>query len=471
MKSEFDFKVLKRRIAIMFVAAIVLAFALVTGCSLKDKDKTPGATEPAGTETNEGGTVKTPGNPVVITSPNLDYTLYDFRQSYYSNQYYMYMMYGMIGPAEYFDMVVDDSSSFIYVYNAAVDAGVTLDEQETADLDERFNTQIENVISQYANDVDESVTDEAERRAAAIELLNEDLAADDLDYDSFLTLARHNLEIYTLADKYYMQLHDAVDVTEAEVLEYVDGLLESSSEMTMQTFKDSFDAYEGGSGIFPVYVPDDCFTVDHIFLEFESSLDENGGAVFDTASRRDTEAAIEEALENTADYEAFMELEVDYGEDPGMDEESYRENGYLIHADFDSQYFTGFTYAAMNLRYGSWTPTPDAETGETYELPELKYFTLQDGTKVVKVATERGVHYIIVNKIFEKGNVSYEKGDSYWLSWLDGAKDDKFAEQYDTLRAEWEEKFPITVHSDIFRAEFVPASADAETGETDPDKK
>lgn len=469
MKSDFCFKSIRKTAVLMLAAAIVLVFALAAGCNLKKDDPEP-TTAPESQQT-EPQTQKTQGNPVVISSPNLDYTLYDFRQAYYSNQYYMYMMYGMISDQEYFDMVVEDASTFMYVYNAAVSEGVELNEEELADFNERFDSQIEGVISQYANDVEEEITDEAERRAAAIELLNKDLAEDGLDYDTFLSLARSNMLMYAVADKYYDRISNEVEITDAEVTAYISDRLGEASDMTMASFKEAYEAYSSGQGYFPVYVPDDCFSVDHILLQFETEADGSGGIIYKTESTAEKEAELEAKLAGAADFEAFMELEVEYGEDPGMDEEGFRENGYLIHGDFDNMYYTGFVYAAMNLKNGSWTPSPNPDTGETYDLPELKYFTLKDGTKVVKVNTEPGVHYIIINKTYTKGAVEYEKGDAHWMSWTEGAKAKKFEEQYDTLRAEWEEKFPLTVHTEVFINEFVATAGQSAEDTADPDKK
>ena len=449
----------KKLAALLLAIVLVFAFA-AAGCDL-------GGSEPEATPEPSGdGTVKTEGNPVVISSPKLDYTLYDFRTAYYGNQDYVYMMYGMMSQSDYFDEVVESCENFLCIYNAAVDAGYELDDEDIAEIDKSFDEQLESIISQYSNDVDESVTDETARREAAIELLNNDLASDGLDYDTFAKLAKNNMYANTIVDKYFTALHEAVEISDEEVSAYIDEQLASSGEMTMDSFRSAYEAYCSGQGAFPVYVPDDCFSVDHIFLAFETSSDENGGVVYNRESTVEKENAIESKLPQTADYAAFMELETEYGEDPGMDEEAYRENGYLIHPDFDYQYFTGFVYAAMNLKSSGWVPSPNPSTGEVYELPELKYFTLADGTGVVKTATESGIHYIIINKTFTKGAVAYENGDAHWESWEETVRDNKFSEQYEELLKSWKEQYPITVYTEVFKAEFVPADSES-TGESD----
>ena len=65
-----------------------------------------------------------------MSSKNVDLTVYDFSQSFYSNQYYQYLMFGLIQPDQYCDMIIDDLSNFMYILNAAYDADVDLTEEE-----------------------------------------------------------------------------------------------------------------------------------------------------------------------------------------------------------------------------------------------------------------------------------------------------------------------------------------------------
>ena len=133
MKNFLNSKKLGRLVSFLLVLTFIAALAVSAGCSLDEKE--PEATEePVSTEQPSQTTTKTEGNPIVIESPALDFTLYDFRQAYYSNQNYMYMMYGMLSPADYFDIVVDDAKNFLYVYNAAVENGVELDSDELLEV-------------------------------------------------------------------------------------------------------------------------------------------------------------------------------------------------------------------------------------------------------------------------------------------------------------------------------------------------
>ena len=81
-------------------------------------------------------------------------------------------------------------------------------------------------------------------------------------------------------------------------------------------------------------------------------------------------------------------------------------------------------------------------------------FTLADGTEVVKVRTEPGVHYIIINKEYDKGVIPYEKGDARWESWLSTLRQNKFQEDFEALNNSWKELYPIEIKTDLIKAKF-----------------
>ncbi len=403
-------------------------------------------------------------NPVVMRTEDVEITLYDFRQSFYGSQYYQYYYYGMMTAEAYCNAIIDEVSAFMYVYNAAIDAGIELTAEEEATFDEEFNTQLDSVISQYESNVDESITDAAEKRAEAIKLLEADLSADGFTYEDFVTYSRNNLHMYKVADKYYNTLRDAVVTPDDDVQAYVDAQVEASSELTITTFNETLGTYNDGDGPAPVYVPDDCFSVNHILLLFKTETDESGDTVYLTDSRVSDELEVEALLPTVSGIDGFMGIETTYGDDPGMDSDVYVENGYLVHADLEDTYYKGFVYAAMNLYYGEWFPELPADSDEPYIAPELEYFTLADGTRIVKVATEMGIHYIIVNKIYTRGVVDYEIGDAAWESWRDYVGDEAFNTQYSALYEQWKTTYTIEVFKEKFWSEFVPETAESTAG-------
>lgn len=432
---------MKKRI-ITFIAILLIAVMPLSACKLTDD----GGLEPLPTETEED---VLSGMTVVMSSKNVDITLYDFGQSYRNDSYYQYVLMGYISQEDFCDMIVADFSNFMYILNAAYDDGFELTQDERDEIEESINTQVEQILSNYESQVPEGTED---IRSAEIELLNNELKSEGMDFASLIELAVKNLCMYKIADKYYSSITESVDVTDEEVEDYIHEAFMDQRTESVIDFSTILDDYNSGNGPSPVYIPYDCFSVNHIYIGFERSDDSTGDVVeYDNTSRRETEAEIEALLPETADYEAFMELESQYGEDPGMDDEAFRENGYLIHADMDSYYYAGFVYAAMNLHDGSWTPAEDAD----YEIPELEFFELKDGTGVVKTATRSGIHYIIVNKEYSKGRIEYEHGDARWESWKDAAKSDKLEKHLSELSNEWKEKYPISIDRDTINKRFI----------------
>lgn len=389
-----------------------------------------------------------PGMQVVMSSKNVDLTVYDFAQSYNSNEYYQYVGYGLISKEQYRDMIINELTNMIYLVNAAYDAGVELTDEEREQVEETINSQIEQILQSYMAKVPESASD---KRAEAIKLLNADMENEGINYVALVELATKNLCMRMVASKYYTDLSDSVVVTDEDVEEYVKAQKSAQTGAAFEDISEALTNYFNGSGPYPVVFPDDCFSVNHIYLAFSKVKLTDDKETYDRNSKKEKEQQIEELLADTDDFDGFMDIVKYHGEDPGMSYDSFRENGYLIHPSMDKSYFPGFVYAAMNLHDGEWTPEPDAG----YALPELTYFTLKDGTKVVKVYTESGVHYIIVNKEYSKGEVSYEKGDSFWNSWKEAVHSDKMDEMLEELNEQWVEAYPIEINYDLINEKFV----------------
>lgn len=434
------------------ILAVLMAAFVFSSCKLTDDKPSPteaaASVKPADSSVADGATI-------VMSSKNVEMTLYDFGEEYYGSQYYQYFLYGAMTADQYCDAIIEELSNFMYILNAAEDAGVTLTEDEEKEIEDTLNEQLEQVFQRYEENVDESVED---KRAEAKKLMSEDLAKDGIDFDTFLELAHVNMRRYKLADKYYQQLINEVEVTDSDVLAYIEEHKAEETDSKMADFVDKFNRYLDGQGPSPIVVPDDCFSVNHIFLKFETETDDEGNVSYLTDSRAKDEADLEEVFAETAGLEEFMKLEEEYGEDPGMDDEGIRENGYVIHPDLLDSYYPGFVYAAMNLRESGWKPALDNENGENSELPEIQMFKLKDGTEVVKVKTEPGVHYIIINKQYDKGDVPYEQGDARWDSWLQAIRQERFATKYEELNKAWKENYPVDVKTDVIKAKFAPAN-------------
>ena len=466
---------------IAILMAMILAVFTIGGCKLTDESEAPNNTSaPVSTDaaaptqnddpnvTDEPDATDEPnytpwpenvtytGSSVVMRCDDVELNMYDFGQGFYNSQYIQYYMYGMMQPDQYCSMVIDELSTLIYLVSEAKANGLELTEDELIEIDSTIDEHVVQLLKSYEEQVADDVADKAAQAKADFE---SDLAEDDLDFDSFITLAKNNLKLHTLAEKYYNTLLESVKASDDEVTAYIRDNIDAAKELSMLDFSDQMNAYFEGSGPYPLYIIDDCFSVNHIYLAFETSED---GTEYLTESRKEDEAAVEAKLPELEDFNAFMEYEKTIGEDPGMDEGSpYVENGYLIHPDLIDSYFTGFVYAAMNLHEGVWRAPVDAQSTPAPD-QELTYFELKDGEKVVKVCTESGVHYIIVNKEYKRGDVEYEIGDEIWESWRTAASEEAMNGLYEQLINEWHEKYTIDVDRATIMAKYNSAQNDPE---------
>lgn len=398
---------------------------------------------------------------IVMRCNSVEMNMYDFGQGFYSSQYLQYLMYGMISADQYCNMVVDDLSTVLYLVNEAKQNGAELSEDEIVEIDTLIDNHVEKVIQSYVDQVEEGVED---REAEGMKNFEKDLAEDGLTVDSFITLAKNNLRLHKLAEEYYNTLAETVRASDDEVMKYVADNKAEAESLTIADFVDRMDTFINGGGAFPLYIVDDCFSVNHIYLAYETESSEEE-ITYLTESRSADEAAVEAALPELQDFAAFMEYADEKGDDPGMEPDSpYRKYGYIIHPDLVDDYFGGFVYAAMNLHNGSWSAPVDAGAENTPAPdPELKFFTLKDGERVVKVCTESGVHYIIVNKEYKRGDTQYEIGDDIWESWRTAASETSLNELYENLSAEWKQKYTVEVDYATIRDKYSVSEDDLES--------
>ena len=451
--------------ALALLLAVIMAAFAFGGCKLTDEPDDPADETAAPNDPAPSGELD--GTQVVMRSGDVEITLYDFGQAFYNSQYMQYYMYGMITADQLCDYTVEDLSHLIYLQRAAKDAGIELDESEVSEAEKLIEDQLEQLLTQYESSVEEDVED---KRAEARKKLEKDLAEDGIDYDNFLVLAKRNILMYKLADKYYKSVQDSLEISDEDITAYVKAHLNEDRTASVSDLVHKLSAFNEGNGPFPVYFSNDIFTVNHIYMGFETNTDDEGNAVTDFDSRKDDEAALEAKLPEAENFDGFMALEEEFGEDGGMDVEGYRKNGYAIHPDVAGEYFDGFVYAAMNLHEGSWKPVFDKETGEYIGggERELTYFTLKDGTKVVKVYTDSGVHYIIVNKEYAKGATPVEKDGAAWESWRSTLAAERLESKLNELSAEWVEKYEIQTETDMIKAKFVPAEQAQPTDGAEP---
>ena len=440
----------KKRISglIALLIAVIMAAAVFSACKLDGGNQDTEATETPVPTVDPSELV---GTKVVMSSKHFDITLYDFGQAYYNSQYYMYYLYGFLTPDQFCDAVIDEVSSLLYILNAAVDDGYSLTDEENAEAESFIAEELEELLDRYEEEVP---ADAADRRAQAKANLEAALAEDGIDFDSFIELATNNYKMSMLANKYYLAIKDSIEITDEEMADYIMEHRQSDAKATVSDFVANVSSYNEGDGAYPTYIAADCFSVNHIAIMLETETDDEGNMVYIEDSRAADEFEIEQRLDEIEGFDDFMALEEEFGEDPGMDNELFRESGYIIHPDLIDDYYDGFVYAAMNLHEGSWKPADDPDSDTHHSTPALEFFKLKDGTMVVKVRTEPAIHYLIVNKEYSRGAVNAEKGDPIWESWKEDLAAGKLDGVYEELSEGWKEKYEIAVDQVSIKAKY-----------------
>ena len=197
------------------------------------------------------------------------------------------------------------------------------------------------------------------------------------------------IEYYTLillSERYTEIVSEGIEVTDDEIQSYFDGLVESDKE-AIDGNAGAYEFYTNYYGYDLKYMPEGYRGISHILLEVDDELltaweelaeryaeQQNAEAADETQTGDETSETTEEPEateepvtqemvdaakqaildsvkdkidEITAKLEAgvdFDDLIVEYGTDPGMQDEETRKNGYAVHADsimFDQDFQEG----------------------------------------------------------------------------------------------------------------------------------
>lgn len=219
----------------------------------------------------------------------------------------------------------------------------------------------------------------------------------------------------------------------------------------VSAFMTAYNSYISGSGMIPLYTPNDMFTVKHLLVQYDNSdkvSDTVEGVFTDEQNKKLDE--IRKALESGISLDEFVDKYVTNGDyqsdtvfvsatpdpsatpnpdatpEPTADPDSpggYKEHGYIMNENLLSKYFDGFGAAACLLFYGddwkipveSASPAPDATDapkttdapatdapatdapttdkpadGETDPVKKygIKIYTTTDGQKIAEVTTK-----------------------------------------------------------------------------------
>lgn len=315
--------------AVLFTLALVLVFAAFAGCSAKLND------------------------PVVGKVGNIDIRFQTYYRVYVNNMY-MQSIYGTYDVSTdeayraFQDMVFDSIINSMLPIYVANQAGVTLTAEEEAEVQESLQQEIDSLYESYAGDVDASITDEDEKRAEEEKLLLADLKANGLTYDKYIKSIEDSLRDEAIANKYIESLLAEVTVTDDDVQAYYDEQLAYYQERYEEDPANYFDDYSSflNGGSQPLVVPEGYNYYKHILvLDAEEGEDKDVDAIV---------AEIYAKIEAGEDFDALIEK---YGEDPGMQNEPYKTEGYILSEANASDYYEEFSAAALALENeGDITP-------------------------------------------------------------------------------------------------------------------
>ena len=359
----------------------------------------------------------------------------------------------------YYAKSMDDFNGFIK--NQLITYGVTLNKCYELGLDKEIiqdelqknvDAKLDQAIASYK--VDASITDEAAIRENKLDQFKAALKKQGTSYKAYMkSLKQSELEsmmMEMLQEKIYSEVQFDASAFEKYISENTLSQRDSYGK-DVSAFMTAYNSYISGSGMIPLYTPNDMFTVKHLLVQYDNSdkvSDTVEGVFTDEQNKKLDE--IRKALESGISLDEFVDKYVTNGDyqsdtvfvsatpdpsatpnpdatpEPTADPDSpggYKEHGYIMNENLLSKYFDGFGAAACLLFYGddwkipveSASPAPDAtDAPKTTDAPAtdapatdapttdkpadnetdpvkkygIKVYTTTDGQKIAEVTTK-----------------------------------------------------------------------------------
>ena len=358
----------------------------------------------------------------------------------------------------YYAKSMDDFNGFIK--NQLITYGVTLNkcyelgldkEISQDELQKNVDAKLDQAIASYK--VDASITDEAAIRENKLEQFKAALKKQGTSYKAYMkSLKQSELEsmmMEMLQEKIYSEVQFDASAFEKYISENTLSQRDNYGK-DVSAFMTAYNSYISGSGMIPLYTPNDMFTVKHLLVQYDNSdkvSDTVEGVFTDEQNKKLDE--IRKALESGISLDEFVDKYVTNGDyqsdtvfvsatpdpsatpnpdatpEPTADPDSpggYKEHGYIMNENLLSKYFDGFGAAACLLFYGddwkipaeSASPAPDATDAPATDAPAtdapatdapttdkpadnetdpvkkygIKIYTTTDGQKIAEVTTK-----------------------------------------------------------------------------------
>ncbi|MCE5235360.1 MAG: peptidylprolyl isomerase [Clostridiaceae bacterium] len=313
----------RNRAPVVVVSLLMAALMLVTGCSAVIS------------------------NPVVGKVGDVE-ILYSQFSNLYSN-YMTYYQYGLITltgddpDAELKQMVFDALINSAIPVAQAHKEHIALDAEDEKQLAENVQAQLDAKLAEYADKVDESITDEAAIKEAEKELFIAYLKDYKLTYDAYAKLVEQDERENMLAEKLKAQAVASAAVTEEEVKAWYDeqlGLQQANYAQNPGDYYTDWQSAQSYGTVGPLVAPEGYFYVKHILVKNPAEGEE-----------KDVDAIVAEIEEKLAAGEDFDALIAQYNEDTGMTQEANK-NGYLLSEANADSYYAEFSSAALALAVG-----------------------------------------------------------------------------------------------------------------------
>lgn len=297
-------------------------------------------------------------NPVVAKVGDVEILYSQFANTYTTYQtYYSYGLITLTGDdpeAELRQMVFDALIDSTIPIAQAHKEGIKLDEEGEKELAQKVQEQLDSALADFADEVDESITDEAAIKEAEKALFIEYLKDYDLNYDKYVKLVEEQSRENLLADKLIAQATASANVTEEDARAWYDKELASQQTSYAENPASYYDAWENAryyDGVGPLMAPEGYFLVKHILVKNPAEGEE-----------KDVDAIVAEIQAKLAAGEDFDKLIEEYNEDTGASQDAYK-NGYLLSEAIADKYYPEFSAAALKLALGEISEPVKSEAG------------------------------------------------------------------------------------------------------------
>lgn len=271
----------------------------------------------------------------------------EIKYSTFYNAFSTYAQYGIIDTStaitaqEGRDMIMDMLVDSVVPVAQAKAEGITLTDEESEEAKAEAVTMMESYLASY---MDETIEDEAERKAAAIKGFDAAYKSADLNYADLLVKMEQEYRDNAMGNKLLEAVYaEIAEPTEEDIQARYDEELAADVEAyttnPSQYYNDGM--YYGYYGnLRPLQAPEGLYYVKHILIKNSELADEED-------KERDYKALAQEVMDKVNAGEDFDALIKEYNEDSGMESNP---DGYVIGADFTGIYDEPFQKAAAELK-------------------------------------------------------------------------------------------------------------------------